>query len=98
VETSPLETSHGIPSTAIIGRHFSLGKLGLGEFTPSKSDRVEVLKYFIFYKIRGKIVNQSDKRLKLLGVPKLTVTTRTTLMDDTRGDPIVTTSTVVSFS
>ena len=73
-------------------------ELGLGEFTPSKSERVVVLDSFIFEKTKGRVVRQSQKMLKLHIVPKLMVTTETPLMDDTKIDPIAIASTCVAFS
>jgi len=78
--------------------HFPLGDFRLGKFTPSKLDTIAILDSFVFYKTKGKVVKQSYKKLKLLGVPKLIFVTKMPLMVDMRIDPITTTSTCVTFS
>jgi hypothetical protein len=43
MDTSPSETSFFTPRVVMSECHFPLGEIGLGAFTPSKLDKVEVL-------------------------------------------------------
>jgi hypothetical protein len=88
MDTIPSENSINTPRTTLIRGHFPLGYLGLGEFTPSKSNGVARLDVFIFNKARGEIVYQSQKKLRLLGVLTLTMTTKTPIVMDTIRDHI----------
>jgi hypothetical protein len=52
-DAGPPESTLG---PTLTGSCFLLGELGLGEFTPSKFDRVAIVKSFLFDKDKGIIV------------------------------------------
>jgi hypothetical protein len=59
MDIGPFKTLCNTPSASIIGGHFPSGELGLGKFTPLKSNRVEILDSFVFNKTKGRVVKLS---------------------------------------
>jgi hypothetical protein len=57
----------------------------------SKSNAITILDSFVFYKTKGRVVKQSYKKLELLRVLELTITTETSLIANMRTNPIATT-------
>lgn len=73
-------------------------ELGPGEFTPSKAIRVANLDSFRFVKVQGKIVKETINKLLVVGASALVVTTKTPIIENIHGDPLVIASAGVEFT
>jgi hypothetical protein len=95
METRPSKSNYG---TTLTKFHFPLGKMGLGSFTPSKSDRVASFNCRIFDKAIGRIVKQSLKKIPIPSDPTLDVTIDTPLVMNIKEYLVALASTRVVFT
>jgi hypothetical protein len=97
MDIGPSETTIGTSRATLTRDHFSLGEMGLSEFTPFKYDKVANLD-ILFYKDRGRIVRQPHKNIVILRAPTISIIVESPLVMDIRNGVIYLASTGVAFS
>jgi len=74
-------------NTHIIGGHFPLRELGLGEFTLSDAKKVENLNSFRFDKDLGNIIKKNTRRFPVSRIAPLSIITEKFVVENITEDP-----------
>jgi hypothetical protein len=92
-----MDISRSSTNISLIEGHFSLGELGLGDYTPSKSRNVANLNYLWFDKDSNKVILQKTKKLLVSEANPLLVKTKVEVIKNSNGEPFLIDSSNLSF-